>query len=175
MVRKRTESLTREIASMESAIRNACSTNIGGIDQELLCVNVASLNLPEPLRVNEYEQVEEVMTLLQTNNTGCALVTEERGTLCGIFSERDYLTKLFGQGQEELKRPISEYMTPDPLTVTADCTLAYALNIMSHGGFRHVPVMDNTGVPISLLSQRDVGDFLVQRFTEDIMSLEIEE
>ena len=49
-------------------------------------------------------------------------------------------------------------MTPQPDTLNASATIAYALNKMSLGGFRHIPVVDAAGKPTGVLSVRNIVD-----------------
>ncbi|MCX7700262.1 MAG: CBS domain-containing protein, partial [Gemmataceae bacterium] len=48
---------------------------------------------------------------------------------------------------------------------------AYALNMMSVGGYRHLPVVDRDGRPVAVLSVRDIVDYLVQLYPEDVLNL----
>jgi CBS domain-containing protein len=52
-------------------------------------------------------------------------------------------------------RKVSEFMTPDPETVRATDTLAFALHKMDCGGYRHLPVVEG-GQPLGMISVRDM-------------------
>ena len=58
-------------------------------------------------------------------------------------------------------------MVADPQTIRADKPLAYALHMMAEGGFRHVPVVDDLGAPVGMVSARDA-------LGQDIVDLERE-
>ena len=49
--------------------------------------------------------------------------------------------------------------------------VAWVLNKMSVGGFRHVPAVDEEGCPVIMVSVRDVVEFLVQSFPSEILNL----
>ena len=51
--------------------------------------------------------------------------------------------------------PIEKFMTPNPETVTADDSLAFALHKMDVGGYRHLPVLQDAS-PIGVISVRDM-------------------
>ena len=53
----------------------------------------------------------------------------------------------------------------------ADAKLAWVLNMMSVGGFRHVPLVNTQGHPVGVVSVRDVVEFLVQSFPNEILNL----
>jgi CBS domain-containing protein len=49
--------------------------------------------------------------------------------------------------------------------------VAYAVNKMSVGGFRHVPIVDDAGRPQGVVSARNVLDFVVELCPEEILNL----
>jgi CBS domain-containing protein len=59
-------------------------------------------------------------------------------------------------------------MTAKPVTERPDVSLAFALNLMSNGGFRHVPIVDQDNMPIGILSVKDVIDHIVQKMVQAI-------
>jgi CBS domain-containing protein len=59
-------------------------------------------------------------------------------------------------------------MTKDPVREHPDASLAFALSVMSHGGFRHVPIVDQDDMPIGIVSVKDVVDYFVQRMLDGI-------
>ena len=59
--------------------------------------------------------------------------------------------------------PIAEIMTPSPVTLDARDSIAYALHAMDLGGYRHMPIVDEEGRPIGIISVRDILGFLMQQ------------
>lgn len=97
-----------------------------------------------------------------------AVVVVEDGRLVGVLSERDVVRKVVCAGKDPADTPASDIMTPSPRTIDADGDLAHALEIMSSGGFHHVPVTSN-GEAVGLLSADDVPEeyrMLLERFRE---------
>ncbi len=97
---------------------------------------------------------QAVQTLLK-EEVGALLVVDNAGMLVGIFSERDLLTKVAGLNKAFSELQVDQYMTPKPQTIRAEDTLAYALQQMDIGGYRHLPVVRD-GKPIAVLSVRDI-------------------
>ena len=62
-------------------------------------------------------------------------------------------------------------MTRDPETLPVDARIAWALNMMSIGGFRHVPVVDREGRPTAVVAVRDIVELLVESFPAEILNL----
>jgi CBS domain-containing protein len=61
-------------------------------------------------------------------------------------------------------------MTKDPETLEEDQTIACALNKMSVGGYRHIPIVRH-GKPVGVVSIRDLVDFLVELFPEGVLNV----
>jgi len=83
----------------------------------------------------------------------------------GIFSERDVLLRIAHRFNQVATRPIAEFMTTDPVTLEADAPIAFALNKMSSGDYRHVPVTRG-GHVVGVLSLRDVLRFLSEWYPD---------
>ncbi len=105
---------------------------------------------------------------MNDHHTGCVLVGRE-GKLIGIFTERDLLTKDFFRSDSHTVA-VETVMTKNPETLEVDDSIAFALNKMSVGGYRHIPIMQG-GRPVGVLSVRDIVDFLVDLFPEDVLNL----
>ena len=111
---------------------------------------------------------------MQNEHRGCVVVTDDgtsNSKLIGIFTERDVLFRVVDRGRNPAALPIGEVMTPDPESLSVHSVVAYALNLMSVGGFRHVPVVDDEHRPAFVISVRDVVEFLVEAFPREILNL----
>jgi len=100
------------------------------------------------------ETVRDACRTMAANKVSAMLVIE-KGKLIGIFTERDALVKVLVEGRNPDKTAISEVMVHDPQTVRGALPLAYALLLMTEGGFRHAPVVDDEGQVIGMVSARD--------------------
>jgi CBS domain-containing protein len=101
---------------------------------------------------------------MRENRVGCVLVVDG-ASLVGIVTERDLLMKLQGA---DLDRSVDELMTRDPETLHPDDPIAYALNLMSDGGFRHVPLVDAQHRPVGVVSVKDVVNYLADFFPKTV-------
>ncbi len=127
-----------------------------------------------PLVFSPDENVTEAMRAMQRERRGCVLITHD-GThdsrLVGIFSERDVLYRVVDRGRNPAKLPLGEVMTADPDSLPVEASIAWALNKRAVGGFRHVPVVDASLHPVCVVSVRDVVEFLVDFFPDDVLNL----
>lgn len=98
------------------------------------------------------ETLVAAATRMVEHRVGAALVLDgER--LTGILTERDVLNAVAAGGVESAT--VSAFMTHGPETIEPGETTEHAAVLMIHGGFRHLPVVDN-GRPVGILSIRDL-------------------
>jgi CBS domain-containing protein len=106
------------------------------------------------LAVDAATTVAEAATIMGERAAGSALVMDG-DRLLGIFTERD-IVKALGQHFDAAGHPVSEWMTADPLTVSADTPAGVALRTMLDRGFRHLPVVEGEDV-VGVVSMRDLS------------------
>jgi CBS domain-containing protein len=141
------------------------------LDNRALLRPIADLPYPrDPASVAPGVPVAAVLATMAERRMGAMLV-EDAGKVIGIFSERDALVKSLWKPGTDLKRPVREFMTPDPECLTPHDTIAFALNRMAEGGYRHIPLVDAARRPVGLLVMRDVVRYLVGFFPGEVLNL----
>lgn len=135
----------------------------------ILTTPLCALTLRSPIVVESSATVVAAVNAMNEARTGCVLV-EKEGKLVGIFTERDVLTKvIFRDNNRSMK--VETVMTTNPETLESSATIAFALNKMSVGGYRHIPIVDPNGKAIGVVSVRDMVDFLVDLFPNGVYNL----
>lgn len=114
--------------------------------------------------------VAQAVDLMNQEKLGAILVCQS-GVLVGIFTERDVLTKIAGRQLDFHKIFVRDFMTENPESLDLDAPVAYALNMMVIGGFRHVPIVDHDRKPVGMISVRDVVEHIAEAFPKDIVNL----
>ncbi len=84
-----------------------------------------------------------------------AVAVMSDGRLVGIITERD-LVRAIADGVNPKQAKAGVIMTPGPATVTADEDVNVVALRMMRLGIRHLPVVDEEGTPIGLLSARNL-------------------
>ncbi|MEE8170295.1 MAG: CBS domain-containing protein [Phycisphaerae bacterium] len=130
------------------------------LEARLAADSVAAVKLRKPIVVGPETRVSEAVDRLCAQRFGCALVMNG-DKLIGIFTERDLLTKVMTAGASARQRPVRDFMTPDPQTVTLQDPLASAMKHMVVGEYRHLPVIDD-GKVAGVLSVRDLLGYLFE-------------
>lgn len=143
-------------------------------DSALLRQPASVLPTRKPLTFAPEHTVTDAIRQMQAEHRGVVVVTVD-GTPCsavkGIFTERDVLFRIVDRGRNPAVLPLSEVMTPDPERLRDDQTIAEVLNMMSVGGFRHIPVVDANDHLTRVVSVRDVVEFLVEKFPREVLNL----
>lgn len=131
--------------------------------------SVSRLQSPPPLILNPQQTIRQAVALMQQQHSGCVLICQEH-RLVGIFTERDLLKRVLGPGKT-LSFPLRDCMTPDPVVVRAKESVGTALRRMQEGGYRHLPVVDETGQPVGMLSVKHIVRYLVEHFPSTVYNL----
>jgi CBS domain-containing protein len=131
------------------------------VEGDLLRDRIERLWPKSPSTVAPDTTVGDVLRKMVDERIGCVMIID-KGKLVGIFSERDALMKLNIDAAKSLKKPISQFMTPDPVTLETNDKIAYALHKMNVGGYRHIPILFD-GKLAGVISIRDILRYLTER------------
>jgi CBS domain-containing protein len=136
------------------------------VERSLLRERVEALVPKRAVTVPPTTPVGDVVRLLAERRIGCVVVAEGNRPL-GIFSERDALRKLNTDCARLADRPVREFMTPGPQTLVADAKIAFAVQRMDLGGYRHLPIVDRQGELVGIISARDILRHLTERMLSE--------
>ena len=138
------------------------------LDDRFLREPIAVLQPASPVCAEVGTSVSDVVRQMQDHHIGCVLVVSD-GLLVGVFTERDLLRELFGKNLDET--PVERLMTESPETLRPTDPLVFALNKMSLGGFRHIPLVDDAGRPVGIISVKDIVDYIADFFATDVLTV----
>jgi len=138
------------------------------IELNLTTETVDQAHPAEPLCVDPTTPVRDVLRLLKERSTPSILVCRD-GVLVGIFTERDALRVM--AGRSDLDMPVERVMVPKPVTLCADETIAVAVQRMSKGGYRRLPIVDRQGKPTGVVQVSGIVHYLVEHFPKTVYNL----
>lgn len=98
--------------------------------------------------------VQDATTTMARSRIGALLVVEN-DRVAGIFTERDVMNRVVAEERDPKATLVRDVMTANVKTVHVDDAAIDCLETMAEGAFRHLPVVDDGGRPIGMLSQRD--------------------
>lgn len=97
----------------------------------------------------------EAACVMTKANCGSVLIIDTAGTMLGIVTERDLMTRVLAKALNPATTLVSEVMTRNPHCVGPDMRVSDAVLIMIERGFRHLPVVSGAGKILGVFSVRD--------------------
>jgi CBS domain-containing protein len=85
-----------------------------------------------------------------------AVLVMEGDSLVGVFSERDVLTRVVGEGRSAADTRVADVCSVEPVTVKASAPLRECWGLLEQKGFRHLPIVDDDGKAVGIISTRDL-------------------
>ena len=131
-------------------------------------VLVGHLPLDAPICVEPESSVRSVLSALVRQRGDSVLVCRANRML-GIFTERDALRMMAMAA--DLEVAISQAMTSSPAKLSKHDSLATAIQTMSRGGYRRLPVVDEALVPLGVLKTSHILHYLAEHFPKIIYNL----
>ncbi|HEY8276096.1 MAG TPA: CBS domain-containing protein [Methyloceanibacter sp.] len=118
-----------------------------------------------PLVMLAAATVQSACKSMCERRAGSVLVIDDRRRLIGIFTGRDAV-RILAQGKSVARTTLEKAMTPNPVTVTPDQRAIDALRAMSDGGFRHVPVVEDSRI-WGIVSRSDFSGMEIDQLDEE--------
>ena len=114
-------------------------------------------NKPAPMVMHANAQVSTAVQVMAKKNIGSMIIVDDDRKVTGIVTERDLLRRLLGEKLNQETTLLSDIMSTEIKTARPDDEIVDWLRLMSNERFRHLPVVDDDGRLINVLSQ---GDFV---------------
>lgn len=109
-----------------------------------------------PATVSVLASVEDAIRTMMDKDVGAVAVIDEQGVVAGMFTERDVLAKFALSGRAAGETPVREMMSPMVEMATDETTAAEAFKVMLERHYRHLPIVDNQGKVLGILSIRNI-------------------
>jgi CBS domain-containing protein len=139
-------------------------------NEEVLKQPLSVLPPAEALLIESPAPVLEAVQLMSEKHSGCVLIVRA-GKLKGILTDRDIVARVVADGIDPAKTAVRRVMTTNPETLRPTDSIAFALNLMSLGGYRHIPLVDKAGSPVGVVSVKDIVGYLVGFFPKSVINL----
>lgn len=147
-----------ERPSMSQGMRALAFTQVGDLEPR----PHATVDIDAPM----WKVVDE----MKAKGRGAVLV-EEQGALVGIFTERDLVSRIDHSDALWSHVVVKDVMTPHPTVIRPPDSLAEAMRRLLEGRRRHLPVVDERGKVLGMLSVRDILAYVAAKFPEDMINL----
>ena len=100
--------------------------------------------------------VKETIGILYNKHIGCVVSIDEDNKCIGIFTERDAIRLVAKNVQ--LDQPLEKVMTKNVVTLQENCSINEAIRTINGHRIRHLPVVNQKGRLVGLLSVRELRD-----------------
>jgi CBS domain-containing protein len=134
-------------------------------------MNVLKVADVPPTVVAPTTTVMETIQAMVSNRVGAAAVMDQ-GSLIGIFSERDVMTRVVLPKKSAEKILVAEVMSSPVQTITPEMSGSEALALMVERHIRHLPIVDQQGKVLGMLSIRNLLQRHVEDLSDEISSLD---
>lgn len=130
--------------------------------EQALETQLGALPAKSPIGVSPHTPLSQALETMHDRSIGSLLVLDEGGRVVGILTRHDLIDRVT-LPQLPLATPISRVMSAPVHTLGVRRTVHDAALLMSRERIRHVPITDDDGRVVSLVSERDV--FVLQRLS----------
>jgi CBS domain-containing protein len=125
----------------------------------------------EPIKCTVDTTVHAATQEMADKRRAAVVVVDGEGRLIGIFTERDLVRRVAVPGRDPRQTKLGDVMTPDPETLAPTDLIAYAINRLHHASYRTIPLVDEAGRPIGIMTVNDIVQWLAELFPEAILNL----
>ena len=114
---------------------------------------------PDPVCCIPTDTVSRVAKTMKTEDVGSLPVCESRSSrkLVGIITDRDLAIKVIADSRDPSKVTTADVMTWNPMTCHPDDDLDIAVHSMQSEQVRRIPIVDDAGVLVGIISQADIA------------------
>ncbi|MBN1587549.1 MAG: CBS domain-containing protein [Candidatus Omnitrophica bacterium] len=122
-----------------------------------------------PVTTPPETSIRDAVDCMREAKRGYVLVCSE-DKLCGIFTERHLLDKVVGRGLSP-EAPISQVMRTEIITIGKNALLTEAIQLMDQHHMRRLPIVDEGGSVLGLITVLDILNYLSAHFPSVIGNL----
>ena len=114
---------------------------------------------PLPFSLKANDLVPKAVKTMSEKNIGSVVIVDDDMQVKGIVTERDLMRRLLNKALDPNTTPLSAIMTTEVRTGRAEDDVIGWLRQMSNERFRHLPVVDEQGRLVNIMSQGDFVSF----------------
>lgn len=124
---------------------------------------------PKLVQAPPTTSLKETVALMQRQKSSYVVIAKNK-KVAGIFTEVDLVRKVLDQ-KINWASPVSQFMTPDPVTLSPNDSISKALATMEQHRLYYVPLVNDLGNLVNVLSVRTLLRFLAEFYPAEIYNL----
>ena len=114
----------------------------------------------DPICLPTTASAADAAKAMRDANVGPIIVLDEGENICGIVTDRDIAIRVVAEGRDPQETRLSEFLSGSITTLTPDKPVDEAVKIMRQQAIRRLPVVENGGKPIGIIS---IGDLAIEK------------
>lgn len=131
------------------------------------------INHKQPfIQMDDSETVQAAIDSMIERRKGAVLILQGGARLCGVFTDRDVMTKIVAERRDPSNTPLKDVMTTDVVILPASSSLDHAIQVMGSNGISHLPVEDRDRNIIGMISLRHLLHEKVEMVIEELNALD---
>lgn len=123
-------------------------------------ISVRDLMSSPVITIRQTETLESVALIMSQNNFGSVIITDKNGTLVGIITERDIVTRLTAKNRLPREVHVEEIMSSPVITIDSNKDITEAARLMRSHNIRRLVVLER-GEIVGIITSRDILDEIV--------------
>ncbi|MEO5857510.1 MAG: CBS domain-containing protein [Pyrinomonadaceae bacterium] len=134
-------------------------------------MNVKEVMTADPACCTSDMSLQEAAKLMVDNDCGCIPIVDNIDSKkpVGMITDRDITIRTVAEGKNPLELRVSDAMTANAITVTAQTSLEECCNLMESNQVRRVAVVDENGSCCGIIAQADIAVNGDQRKTAEVV------
>jgi CBS domain-containing protein len=127
------------------------------IKRRELPLRVADIMVKEVVTAKEHDKIRDVAIRMYEKRVGSVVVVDDEGKPIGIVTERDMVYVVARALAPDT--PVWMVMTENPVVISENALVTEAIEKMRVQNIRHLPVVNDEGKLVGMISFRDIMDF----------------
>jgi CBS domain-containing protein len=120
-------------------------------------LRVADIMVKDVVTANKHDKIRDVAISMYEKRVGSVVVVDDGGKPIGIVTERDIVYVVARALAPDT--PVWMVMTENPVVINENALVTEAIEKMRLQNVRHLPVVNDEGKLVGMISFRDIMDF----------------
>ena len=151
----------------DTLIRNEAALDESeySVNHSFLFINFSGLMSGRPFSVTPEASIDEVIDTMRAESIGSILIVDTRGTLAGVFTERDLLTKIACRSEDLCTEKVKDYMARELIKLSPRDSIATGLHRMVEKYIRRLTLVSASDKPVGIISFRIIAQYMETSFS----------